>query len=111
MSIIIYKQNADLYALGRDSVNTNLEVYSRRYTGFKINVQPAGLEYVAADPAGAMGKVFKAFTTYSGCMQGMMVVTSGTATISGMRYSVIGREEYRGPLGKTYELLLRLAVK
>lgn len=111
MSVIIYKQTADLYALRPDSNNSRLEVMARRYTGFKINIQPAGLEYVADDPSGAMGKIFKAFTTYSGCMQGMMVVTSGTTTVSGMQYTVIGREEYRGPLGKTYELLLRLAVK
>lgn len=111
MSLIAYKSTADLYALSDDSNDSNLENYVKHYTGLKINIQPAGLEYVATVPDGAMGRTFKAFTSYSGCQVGMLLVSSGTTTVSGMMYTVIGREEYIGPLGATYELLLRLNVK
>lgn len=108
MSIVIYKSTADLYGPSQDSSNSNLENYNKLYSGLRINIQPAGLEYVATTPDGAMGKIFRGFTTYSGCMIGMMLVSSGTTTVSGMRYSVIGLEQFTGGLGRTYELLLRL---
>ena len=73
----------------------------------KINIQPAGLEYVATTPDGAIGKLFKCFTTYSGCQIGMMIVSSGTITVSGMRYEITGIEEFSGPLGRHYELIVR----
>lgn len=106
---IIYKQSANLRRLSRDSVDADLEGYINAYCGLRLNIQPAGLEYTAGVD-GAMGKVFKAFTSYSGCAIGMQIVTSGTVTISGMMYDIIGIEPWNGPIGKHWELLLRLNV-
>jgi len=107
MSFIIYKQNADLYRLSPETANTDRERYSLIYSGLRVNVQPAGLEYVATDPSGAIGKLFKCFTTYSGCQIGMIMTISGTVTSSGMRTEITGVEEFKGPLGKHWELIVR----
>lgn len=107
---IVYKQVANLRRLSRDSVDADLEGYVTAYRGLRVNIQPAGLEYTAMEEGG-MGKLFKGFTTYSGCGIGMELVSSGTLTISGMRYAIIGIEPWNGPLGKHWELLLRLNIK
>jgi hypothetical protein len=111
MSLIIYKQTADIYKLVQDNQNGNLENYQKIFSGLKINIQPAGMEYIATTPDGAMGRLFKAFTSYSGCQNGMLIVSSGTLTISGMKYTVLGKEEFIGPMGRTVELLLRLNIR
>lgn len=103
---ILYTSTADLYRLNTES-NPNREKYVRIFQGLKVNIQPAGLEYVVTDPQGGIGKNFKAFTTYSGCQIGMVLVASGTPTISGMRMDVLGVEPWNGPLGKHFELLVR----
>ncbi len=36
----------------------------------------------------------------------MIMITSGTATVSGMRLKIIGVEEWNGPAGRHFELLL-----
>lgn len=107
MSFIIYKQTASLFRLSRESADADREKYQQVFAGLKVNIQPAGLEYIATTPDGAMGKLFKCFTTYSGCQIGMVLVSSGTTTISGMRYEIIGAEGYTGPLGRHWELLVR----
>lgn len=105
---IIYTSTADLYRLKQETANTDREKYERIFQGFKINIQPAGLEYVVTQPDGALGKQYRGFTTYSGCQIGMRMVVSGTPTISGMAYDIIGVEPYQmGPMGKTFELLVR----
>lgn len=104
---ITYKSTADLYRLRRETADNDREKWERVYTGLRVNIQPAGLEYTATQPDGAIGKLFRAFTTYSGCQIGMVLVSSGTATISGMRYEVTGVEPFEGPLGRHYELLVR----
>lgn len=103
---ILYTSSADLYRLNQESVS-NRERYIKIFSGLKVNVQPAGLEYVVTDPQGGIGKNFKAFTTYSGCQIGMVLVMSGTATVSGMRMDIIGLEPWSGPFGKHFELLVR----
>lgn len=107
MSFIMYKQNADLYRLSKESADQDKEKYGLIYAGLKVNIQPAGLEYTAMQPDGAIGKLFRCFTTYSGCQIGMILVSSGTTTISGSRYEVTGVEGFTGPLGRTFELLVR----
>lgn len=103
----MYAQRADLYRLNTESANSNREKMVRIYTGLKVNIQPAGLEYIATQPDGAIGKLFKCFTTYSGCQIGMRLISSGTTTVSGMVYEIMGVEGYTGGLGKHWELLVR----
>jgi hypothetical protein len=110
MNVIIYTQTARVERLNRETADDDLTKYETLKEDLKINIQPAGPEFIVTEPNGAMGRLFRGFTTYSGVQIGMMVVASGTATVSGMRYEVTGREEYVGPLGKHYELLLRVAT-
>ena len=109
-SFIIYKSTANLYKLVTDSADARRETYSNIYTGLRINIQPASPEFVLGDIQGEMGKLFRAYTTYSGCQVGMVLVTSGTTTVSGMRYHILGVEEWSGPIGRHYELVVRKAT-
>ena len=108
---ILYTSSADLYRLNQETSNTNREKFALIYQGLKVNIQPAGLEYVVTQPEGALGKIFKCFTTYSGCQIGMVLVSSGTTTVSGMRMEIVGVEPWSGPLGRTFELLVRKSTK
>lgn len=108
---IVFTQTADLYRLNTESANPSREKMVRIFQGLKVNIQPAGLEYVATMPEGAIGKLFKCFTTYSGCQIGMRLVSSGSATISGMVYEVTGVEPWEGPGGKHWELLVRKSTQ
>lgn len=103
---IIYKQNAIARALDPDSADSDKEGYVDRIRDLKVNIQVAGPEYEALTPVGDAGKLYLGYTTTSGIKEGMMIVTSGTTTISGMRLKVLGVEEWRGPLGRHYELRL-----
>lgn len=109
--MIVYKQTAALRRLQRDSVDADIEGYVTIENNLKVNIQPASAEYAALLGDGAMGRIFRAFTSYPGVQIGMEIVSSGTATVSGMRYSVIGMEPWTGPLGTHYELMLRLNVR
>lgn len=104
---IIYKQTANLIRLNKESADPDREKYSTIFQGLRLNIQPAGLEYTVTQPDGAIGKTFRAFTTYSGCQIGMRLVTSGTVTVSGSMYEITGVEPYQGALGSHFELLLR----
>lgn len=107
MSFIIYKSTADLLKLQNESSDSDREKYAVIESQFQINIQPAGLEYTATQPDGAIGKLFRGFTQQAGIKQGMIVALSGTVTVSGMRMEVMGIEDFRGPLGQHFELLLR----
>lgn len=111
MSFLIYKQRFNLYRLVTDSADSDIEGYQIVATNLQLNIQPAGLEYTATLPDGAMGKTYKAFTTYSGCQIGMRLVAVAGATVSGMTYEVTGVEDFSGALGRHYELLLRKSTK
>lgn len=110
-NFIVYKQTADVYRLQKDAHDTDLEGYQKVYSGLRVNIQPAGLSYAALMANGEVGKMYMAYTTYSGCKIGMKILTSGTATISGMQYAVEGVEEWNGPIGRHFEILLRLNIK
>lgn len=110
-NFIIYKQCANVRGLSADPSKADVEGFVTLAVNIRLNIQPAGLEYQAVDPEGGTGKLYKAYTTYSGAQIGMMIATSGTSTVSGMMYNVIGSEDWRGPLGRTYELLLRKTTK
>lgn len=103
---IIYKQNALVKTLTPDSADADKEGFVTHIPNLKVNIQPAGPEYVALNPIGEAGKMYRAFTTTSGIKEGMILVTSGTTTVSGIRLKVIGEEEWNGPMGKHYELTL-----
>lgn len=107
MSFIIYKSTADLLKLQNETADSDRGRYGIIATQFRLNVQPAGLEYVATQPDGAIGKLYRGFTNQTGIENGMVVVTSGTPTVSGMRMEVIGVEDFRGPMGRHFELVLR----
>lgn len=105
---ILFTGSADLLRLNPEATNGSRERYKPVFQGLKVNIQPADYEYVVTqDPTGALGKIFKVFTTYSGCQIGMVLVSSGTATVSGMRMDITGVEPWYGPLGRHYELLVR----
>jgi hypothetical protein len=106
LDLIIYKQNAQARKLNPDSNNADKEGYETFIPNFKINVQPITLDFIVT-AEGQFGKTYKGFTTQSGLKESMQIVVSGTATVSGIKLKVVGVEEWRGPLGRTFELLLR----
>lgn len=109
MSLIIYKNTASLKKLNPDSQDADRQGYVTHYPNLRINIQPAGPEFKLTEPSGGIGDLYQGFTTFSGCQRGMRLTISGTSTLSGVNYDIIGREEWRGPLGLTVELLLRKA--
>ena len=98
--------NAQLRQYSKGVVNTDTESYITVVSNFKINIQPAGAEQQLLAPQGETGKLYTGFTTMSGIRENMYVVTSGTVTMSGTRYRVLGCQPYIGPLGYHNELLL-----
>lgn len=111
MSLIIYKTVASLLKLSNESGDSDREKYSVIVSRFKINIQPAGLEYTVTEPEGGIGKLYRGFTNQQGIKNGMIICSSGTnattMTVSGMRLEVIGIEDFRGPMGQHFELLMR----
>ena len=107
MSFVLYTQPADLYTLSEDQSNSDRERFSLVKAGLRVNIQPAGLEYIATQPDGAIGKLYRCFTTYSGCQIGMRMLISGTVLVSGMMLEITGVEPFAGPFGRTFELLAR----
>jgi hypothetical protein len=103
---LIYQQNAVLKKLSPDSEDADKEGYVVVNPNFKVNIQPAGPEYIALTPMGETGKMYRGFTTCPGVKVGMIIETSGTITASGLRLKVLGVEEWSGPLGTHYNLTL-----
>jgi hypothetical protein len=103
---IIYQQNAKLKQLSPDSQSADKEGYIIINPDLKVRVEPAGPEYIALTPIGETGKMYRGFTTQSGIKTGMIIETSGTITVSGLRLKVLGVEEWVGPLGTHYNLNL-----
>ena len=103
---IIYTQTAKLKQLSPDSADADKEGYVVVNPNLKVNIQPAGPEYIALTPIGETGKMYRGFTTQSGIKTGMIIETSGTITVSGLRLKVLGVEEWSGPLGTHYNLTL-----
>jgi len=101
---IIYQQTAKLKQLSPDSADADKEGYVVVNPNLKVNIQPAGPEYITLTPMGETGKMYRGFTTYSGIKVGMIIETSGTAT--NLRLKVLGVEEWSGPLGTHYNLTL-----
>lgn len=98
--------------LEKDGSDVDLEGYSS-FLGFldpsgvstsavKMNIQPANPEMsVMVD--GVYGKVYNAFTTSSGVVEGMKLTVSGTGDV----YKVRGRASHsNGILPAHYELVL-----
>ena len=106
MSFIIYKQDASVRKLQPDNQDADKEGFVLHIPNLKVNIQSAGPEYIALTPMGETGKLYHGFTTTLGIRTGMIVETSGTITISGMRLKVIGEQEWKGPMGTHYELTL-----
>lgn len=106
MTWIIYQQDASVRKLEPDAADADKEGFTEFIPNLKVNVQPAGPEYIALTPVGETGKLFRGFTTRSGISEGMILVTSGTVTVSGMRLKVLGVADWRGPMGRHFELIL-----
>lgn len=102
---IIYKKDASLRKLSPDSADADKEGFVTVLEGFKISLQPAGPEYQVFYEGGS-GKIYTGLTTQSGIEVGDMVVFSGTATFSGIKTFVKGVEEWSGPMGTFYRLVL-----
>ena len=67
----------------------------------KVNIQPASPELTAISE-GEVFKTYKAFTTVSGVVEGMLLTVSGTRE----QYRVRGREAFNYANGQHYELTL-----
>lgn len=67
----------------------------------KVNIQPASPELTAISE-GEVFKTYKAFTSTSGVVEGMLLTVSGTTSV----YRVRGREAFDYGQGKHYELTL-----
>lgn len=67
----------------------------------RVNVQPASPELTAISD-GEVFKTYKAFTTSSGVIEGMLLTMSGTGEV----YRVRGREAFPYGVGQHYELTL-----
>lgn len=67
----------------------------------KLNIQPASPELTAISE-GEVFKTYKAFTTVSGIVEGMLLTVSGTNEL----YRVRGREAFPYGMGQHYELTL-----
>jgi len=106
MSFIIYTTKAKLLQLSPDQASADKEGYIVVNPNLKVNIQPAGPEYIALTPVGETGKMYRGFTTCSGIKTGMIIETSETITASGIRLKVLGVEEWSGPLGTHYNLTL-----
>ena len=106
MSFIIYTQKAKLLQLSPDQASADKEGYIVVNPELRVNIQSAGPEYIALTPIGEIGKMYRGFTTQSGIKTGMIIETSGTITVSGMRLKVLGVEEWNGPLGTHWNLNL-----
>lgn len=102
----MYQFDASARELNPDSDNADKEGYVPYLVNFKINIQPAGPEWTGFNE-GELGKVYKAFTTQSGIRETMQIVLSGTTTISGTKFKVTGIEEWNGPMGQHFEVVLR----
>lgn len=67
----------------------------------QVNIQPASAELTAMSE-GEMFKTYKAFTSASGVVEGMLLTVSGTGEL----YRVRGREAFPYRMGAHYELTL-----
>lgn len=67
----------------------------------RINIQPASPELTAISD-GEVFKTYRAFTTASGVIEGMLLTVSGTGEL----YRVRGREAFNYGMGRHYELTL-----
>lgn len=108
---IMNTHNASVRRLVNDQSNSNLEGYEQIINDLKINIQPAGPEHELLSSEGETGKVFLGYTTRSGIQEQMLVVTSGNITTSGKIYKVVGIEDWRGGLGRHFQLVMRLENK
>jgi len=107
---MFFDKTAIVSALQRNNPVTDQETFVT-YSGFqlsgvlaaaiKINIQPASPELTAISD-GEVFKTYKAFTTASGVVEGMLLTVSGTNEV----YRVRGRERFDYGQGQHYELTL-----
>lgn len=107
---MFFDKVAFVSALRRDNPSADKESFIT-YSGFqfggttaaaiKINIQPASPELTAITD-GEVFKTYKAFTSASGVVEGMLLTVSGTNAV----YRVRGREAYDSRAFKHYELTL-----
>lgn len=97
-----------IYRLTPDPSDTDNEFYQPAIGPFKVNVQPEGEQY-AASLGETFGRTYRAFTTQSGIHIGDKLTLSGTTTLSGMAYTVLGVADWNFGFLPHYELRLKEA--
>lgn len=107
---MFFDKTAFISALRVDTPVSDQETFIT-YSGFQyrgvtaaaveINIQPASMQLTAM-AEGQMFKTYKAYTSASGVVEGMLVTVSGTGEL----YRVRGREAYPYRMGAHYELTL-----
>lgn len=101
---MFFDKRVFVWRLAPDATNNRQEDYSLHPgypAGAKVNIQPASPMFTQLND-GIQGKMFKAFTTASGIVEGYRLTVSGT----GAAYVVKGREVYDYGMGRHYELTL-----
>lgn len=97
-----------IYRLTPDPSDADNEFFQPALGPFKVNVQPESAEY-AASQGDTFGRSFRAFTTQSGIHIGDKLTLSGTTTLSGTAYTVMGVADWNAPFLPHVELRLREA--
>ena len=99
---MFFDKTAIVSRLIRDDPITDQETFrpDNTFVAF-VNIQPASAELTAMSD-GQMFKTYKAFTTNSGVVEGMLLTVSGTGEV----YRVRGREPFPYRMGAHYELTL-----
>lgn len=108
---IIYTINAYVMKLSPDSQDADKEGYVIHIPRLKVNIQSMQPEYTAIGPNGETAKMYRGYTTAKNISESMMLVASGNTTYSGSRFRITGVEEWNGPLGLHYNLILVEAPK
>ena len=94
---MILDKVANAYMLIQDSADTDREHYDLAIEGFKVNIQPVSPEFEAVLGEGSFGKSWIAYTAQSGINETMVIAVSGTTSVSGYKYTVVGVQDWSAP--------------
>ena len=107
---MILDKTADIFRQLPDANDADYTYYQPWQRGIRINIQPESEEYQALHGA-TYGRTYRAFLppSVSGVRIGDKIAVSGTATCSGMEYSVRGVADWNMPPLPHFELRLEEA--
>jgi len=104
---MILDRIVEIYRLTSDTDDADREKFELALSNVRMNIQPVDAELSIATGDGSLSKTFRAFTTQSGIAETMIVTVSGSTTISGMKYTVTGLQDWSQPnFLPHYELVL-----